>query len=310
MKRTLLSVLVAVSLIMCISVPAFADWGNNETTTTEFDQAEGMYIFDDTTTRAYLFVGEDKALVVDTMYERNNLLDEVRKITDLPLEVVLTHGHPDHIGGIAAFSDFPISINEKDAYMLPDGIDADYIKEGDKISVGDYEFEVIEIPGHTYGSIALFDKESGIMITGDSVQEGPVMMFDEECDMETYQKSMEKLEAYQDDVKYVFAGHHDYPSDPEYITYCAEDAKAYLDGKLEPEVITSWNGEATVYTGEHVSFQLPALEQGGALIATNTGTSQTAPKTSGVNYILYIAIAGLAVSGIAAAVLAGKKKHE
>lgn len=295
MKKKIMALGIIMAMVLVMAVPVFADWGNTETTTTEFENAEGMYIFDDTTTRAYLFVGEDKALVVDTMYERNNLLDEVRKITDLPLEVVLTHGHPDHIGGISAFAEFPIYIDEDDAYMLPADIAADYIKEGDKISVGDYEFEVIEIPGHTYGSIALLDRGTGILISGDSVQAGPVMMFDEECDMETYQKSMEKIKAYQDDVKYVFAGHHDYPSAPEYITYCAEDAQAYLDGKLEPETITSWNGTATVYTGEHVSFQLPALEE---------EAPAASPSTSGANYIVYIALAGLILFSSAAVVIA------
>lgn len=305
MKKSVVSISLIVAMIFIMAVPAFADWGNNVTETTEFENAEGMYIFDDTTTRAYLFLGEDKALVVDTMYESSNVLDEVRKITDLPLEVVLTHGHPDHIGGISAFSDCTIYIDEDDAYMLPDGIKADYIKEGDKISVGDYEFEVIEIPGHTRGSIALLDKGTGILITGDSVQEGPVMMFDEECDMETYQKSMEKLEAYKDDVKYVFAGHHDYPNGPEYITYCAEDAKAYLDGKLEPVPVTSWNGNATVYYGEHVSFQLPALEEE----AAPAETPDAAPSTGGSDYIVYIAFAGLILFSAAAVVLAKCRKN-
>ncbi len=296
MNRITAAICLTLILVLVMSVSVFADWGSNETTTTEFEQVEGMYIFDDTTTRAYLFLGEDKALVVDTMYERNNLLDEVRKITDLPLEVVITHGHPDHIGGIGAFSDYPISINEKDAYMLPEGIKADYIKEGDKVSVGDFEFEVIEIPGHSRGSIALFDKNSGVLITGDSVQEGPVMMFDEECDMETYQKSMEKLKAYQSDVKYVFAGHHDYPSAPEFITYCAEDAQAYLDGKLEAEVITSWNGTATVYSGEHVSFQLPAP----------TEEPAASPATGGSDFVLLIAIVGFIAFAAAGTALAVK----
>ena len=275
--------------IIAMAMPAFADWGNNVTETTEFDKVDGMYIFDNTSTRAYLFVGDDSALVIDTMYESSNVYDEVRKITDLPLEVVLTHGHPDHIGGLAAFAGSTVYIDEDDVYMLPAATEnIKTIKDGDKISVGDFEFEVIEIPGHTRGSVALLDKKSGVLITGDSVQEGPVMMFDEECDMETYAASMKKLMSYSSDAKYIFAGHHDYPNGPEFIEYCYKDATAYLNGELEPVAITSWNGDATVYYGEHVSFQLPALE-----------TVAQTPETGGNNILLYTAVILLFASVIA-----------
>ena len=266
MKKGLLAILMTAVLTIAMTATVFADWGGTSSSgwgsaTTVTDEGNGLYSFDDTTTRAFLVVGEDKAVLIDTMYAKNNILDEVRKITDLPIEVVLTHGHPDHIGGISSFADCKIYIDEDDAYMLPDGITASYIADGDVISVGSYEFTVIEIPGHTYGSIALLDKNSGILIAGDSVQEGPIMMFDEEADMETYAASMKKLMAYQDQVKAIYGGHHTSPAAPEYITYCYEDAMSYLNGELEPTPITSWNGNATVYYGKNVSFQLPELEE-------------------------------------------------
>jgi glyoxylase-like metal-dependent hydrolase (beta-lactamase superfamily II) len=48
----------------------------------------------------YLAVGDKKAALIDTGCGIGNVLDEVREITDLPVEVLLTHGHLDHCGGM------------------------------------------------------------------------------------------------------------------------------------------------------------------------------------------------------------------
>ena len=232
-------------------------WGSGEVTVEAVEVMDGFYILNESRTRAFLAVGTDKALLVDTMYANSKVLDAVRKITELPVEVVITHGHPDHIGGIDAFD--ACYIHEADAYFL-DGkkLQINYIKEGDELVCGDFTFEVIETPGHTRGSISLLDRAHKLLITGDAVQGGPIMMFDEECDMQAYAKSMEKLLAYQSAVEKVFAGHNDLSYGPEYIQYCHDDA-AYLNGKLTGVPVTSWDGATRVdYQGEHVSFRLAA----------------------------------------------------
>ena len=61
----------------------------------------------------YIVVGEDKVCVIDTMNGYNDLHEVVRGITDKPIVVVNTHGHPDHIFGNIYFDE---------AYMNP----ADY----------------------------------------------------------------------------------------------------------------------------------------------------------------------------------------
>ena len=226
-------------------------WGSDITVEAK-KYAENMYVLDEPRTRAYLIVGEDKALLIDTLFEEDNVLAEVRKITDLPIEVVLTHGHPDHIGGIGYFDS--CYINEKDAYLLPDGIEAKNIQEGDGITCGDYHFEVIEIPGHTNGSIALLDRSHKILISGDSVQPGPVVMFGDGVDMAAYINGMEKLMDYEDDIEYIFAGHHDYPVGSEYIRYAYEDATALVNGELTGTPMPAMGTTKNVYQGEHVSF--------------------------------------------------------
>ncbi|MCD8083492.1 MAG: MBL fold metallo-hydrolase [Clostridiales bacterium] len=229
-------------------------WGSGEITVTVDKFMENMYVLDEPRTRAYLFVGEDKALLVDTLMADDQVTELVRTITDLPIEVVVTHGHPDHIGGIGAFDS--CYINEKDASMLPEGIATQLLSEGDRIACGEFDFEVIEIPGHTEGSIALLDRSHGILITGDSVQPGPIIMTGENVSMQEYADSMNKLLGYADDVTYIFAGHHEYPSPVEYIQYAYEDALAYLNGELTGTPLTMMGAENMLYQGAHVSFLL------------------------------------------------------
>ena len=59
----------------------------------------------------YLVIGKEKACVIDTMNGYNDLYRAVRKLTDLPLVVVNTHGHPDHIFGNLYF--------EEEAFLPP-----------------------------------------------------------------------------------------------------------------------------------------------------------------------------------------------
>ena len=118
----------------------------------------------------YIVVGGEKVCVIDTMNGYNDLHKAVREITDKPIVVVNTHGHPDHIFGNIYF---------EEAYMNPadNELAAQFvnipefaescrkyglsmppfkpIKGGDLLDLGGKTLEVYEIPGHTRGSILL-----------------------------------------------------------------------------------------------------------------------------------------------------------
>ncbi len=147
----------------------------------------------------YLCVGSERAVLIDTGCGVCNLKEIVETLTDKPYDVVLTHGHLDHIGGCGAFE--TIHIHEKDvalahslsfeelrhycdslgnmgAYQAYD-FSRDMVKEfstfpkmlpiqeGQIFDLGDRELEVFEIPGHTEGSCALLDRKNRILFSGD-----------------------------------------------------------------------------------------------------------------------------------------------
>ena len=100
----------------------------------------------------------------------------------------LTHGHIDHIGGLLTLkqkSGWDISASKFEAEQLTSGnsryLDPilnsecpplevkSYLKEGDEVNIGKYLFEVLETPGHTKGSISLYEKKKKILISGDTL---------------------------------------------------------------------------------------------------------------------------------------------
>lgn len=208
---------------------------------------EDLFVIDNGMVRAFLIKGNDEALLVDALFKKDQILDEVRKITDQPLKLVLTHGDKDHSEGAIYFKE--CFLNEKDFDLLDAHIRKHPLKEGDVLKAGTYEFTVLEIPGHTKGSIAFFDKEKGLLISGDSIQkEGPIFMFGEHRDLDAYIKSQEKLLKIKDEIKVILSSHHDYPIDNSYIEKNLLDAIALKEGKLTGEKTTSM--PCLTYQGE------------------------------------------------------------
>lgn len=128
-------------------------------------------------------VNRQDAVVIDPGAGAESILEALGGRT--PSAVLLTHGHYDHTGALAAFQGVPIYIHELDAPMLASsrlsfGYAAqdhgerpqatDFVKEGQTLELAGLSFEVLHTPGHTRGSVCY---KAGLDIfTGDTLFKG------------------------------------------------------------------------------------------------------------------------------------------
>lgn len=97
------------------------------------------------------------------------------------------------------------------------------IDEGDIVNLGDRQFEVLHLPGHSPGSIGLWESASGTLFSGDAVYDGPLLDELGDSDIAVYCTTMERL--LELPVTVVHAGH-----DPSFgRDRLREIASAYLD---------------------------------------------------------------------------------
>ena len=220
--------------------------------------AEDFYSVDEGGVRMFLIEGSDSALLIDCGFGTGELDKFVSSVTDKKVTVIITHSDGDHTGGLKYFAE---------AYMHP----ADFasfrernpqhpaqlaeIWEGDVFQAGRYSFEAIHIPGHTPGSIVLYDRENKILISGDSIQQGPIFMFGSNRDTDALIASLKKLKMLDLDIDIICPSHNAVPLDSGYIDLVLEGAELLRQGKLEAkEAPERFEGMCSEYAYKEVSF--------------------------------------------------------
>ena len=171
--------------------------------------------------------GSEFDMLLDTGFGLSSLKEHVALVTEKPVLCVGSHTHFDHIGGHWEFDERLIHSAEAallanptrantviDQYMsldiftaLPfEGFDPErynvraapptrLIEEGDVIDLGDRRFEVLHTPGHSPGSICLWEPTSEILFSGDLVYDGEILNEVYHTVPEDVFASMERLRA-------------------------------------------------------------------------------------------------------------------
>jgi hydroxyacylglutathione hydrolase len=218
----------------------------------------------------YLVQGRDWALLVDTGLGHGNVRTVVEGLTDRPVVVVNTHGHPDHAGGNHRFDSIALHAAEADwlerVVLGADRIEceggtlpvnrkeatwnvAHRLSHGETLDLGGgVALEVWHAPGHTPGSLCLLDEASRFVFTGDTAYAGLVALHFDESDLSAYAETVSNLEAIGWDTNLVLAGHGETPLDGGILLEVGAGVRRLLDGEGQYRE-GCWNGEPVFDVG-------------------------------------------------------------
>lgn len=209
--------------------------------------------------RFFLLEGSEKSVLLDSGYNCADAKKMAEELTDKPLILVNTHGDGDHISGTGAFEE--VWMHETDyegcgaKERFPNTV-LHGISDGEKIDLGNRTLELIFIPGHTAGSIAVLDVENRVLYSGDSVQDGHIFMFGGHRKPEAFEGSLEKLIAMKNRFDSVFASHGTPVLTGEFVEKVLKDWQEVQAGKVTG-VETELHGMTVKsYDGEFCGFYL------------------------------------------------------
>ena len=192
----------------------------------------GTWRIEDGMVRCYLLAGAEKALLIDTGMTLKNAREIAEGLTDKPVELLNTHGDPDHIAGNAAFPRVYMHPAEEPNYRAFGGPgEIVPVRGGDVLELGQRALEVIELPGHTPGSIALLDRSRRALISGDPIQTGGIFMFGPARDLKQYYESLRALRKRTAEFDEIWPAHGAFPVEPAQIGRLIAGTERVLAGQ-------------------------------------------------------------------------------
>lgn len=210
---------------------------------------ENSWRIEDRGVRCFLLTGSEKALLIDSGRELHTARDIAESLTDLPVMLLNTHADGDHTGSNEQFESFYMHPDEE-AHFRRGGRGGTIIpvREGDILDLGGRELRIIDLPGHTPGSIAVLDVGNRVLISGDPVQEhGRIFMFGAHRNMENYIRSLEHLETFTAEFDEIWPSHADIPISPALIRKLHDGARDVLDGKVAGSPVEVHGNQVIAY---------------------------------------------------------------
>ncbi len=199
--------------------------------------------------RFFLLEGTESALLIDSGMNTPDAKAVAEGLTTLPVKLLNTHADGDHVSGNGAFEEFYMHPKESENYFKHPGREGKIVPvvEGDVLDLGGRPLKIIELPGHTPGSIAVLDVNARVLYGGDPIQDGNIYMFGEHRSFTLYVQSLSRLwKDYREEFDLVYPSHGSFPVSKEIIPQLIEASKSVLAGTAVGEKKEFHGREITV----------------------------------------------------------------
>ena len=219
-------------------------------------------------TVVYLLLGDDHAVLIDTGCGIGNISAVVDQITTLPVTVINTHTHLDHLGGNHGFSHIMIYDHPRSRHLSKDGAKREdlmrelhdgglvtppwpknydrtgvaippfqvsrWLHHGDVIRLGGIELEVLHTPGEAPDHISLLDKKHHMLFCGDILLAGNVWSHLDGGDLGELLQSYDQLYRRFDEFDRLMPSHNQPNQSKELLPIALAGARDILSGKSKP----------------------------------------------------------------------------
>jgi glyoxylase-like metal-dependent hydrolase (beta-lactamase superfamily II) len=192
---------------------------------------------------SFLIVGSKRAVLFDSGLGVGRIGRVVGRLTALPVTVLNSHTHFDHVGGNREFLDIrnldvpyslasargdvtdslreyaaetlaedrvcgplPAGVRSRE-YVIPSWRVAAHVRDGERLDLGDRSLEVVRTPGHTPDSLCLLDRTNGLLFTGDTYYSGEIYLWAPETDVAAYTASIERLARLEPSLRKLLPAH-------------------------------------------------------------------------------------------------------
>ena len=188
-------------------------------------------------THCYLLCGNKQAVLIDTGLGVSNIKNIVEQLTDLPILVLTTHVHWDHVGGHHLFEmiavhkeeqkwiednfPLPLQVVKSNLTCKPCDFPTDFVldkykiyqrkvqlllDDGDTIDLGNRTIQVIHTPGHSPGHCCFYEPERKYLYSGDLIYKGCLDAFYPTTNPVLFYESVKKVQNYP--INKILPGHH------------------------------------------------------------------------------------------------------